>query len=186
MTAADLAPLGNSIGSDDSVAHQREPRGPAANVHAMASETTAAERHPDVADVLKSGAKPRRRTLIEISLLAEHRQPLVRHQGHGQSYGSRCQLGGGLAPPTVKLVVDFQRVALALDEQANGRWVGAGVVGIERVLKKWRAGCLNPKCHSQHSGGDRCVHWCGDMVDVAARSIFIAVHRQLVVDWEIE
>ena len=97
----------------------------------MTSETTAAERHPDVADVLKCSVKPRRRTLIEISLLAEHRHPLVRHQGHGQRCGSCCQLGGGLAPPTVKLVVDFQRVALALDEQANGRWVGAGVVGID-------------------------------------------------------
>jgi hypothetical protein len=37
---------------DVSVARQREPRGPAADVHPMTSETTPTERHPDVADVL--------------------------------------------------------------------------------------------------------------------------------------
>jgi hypothetical protein len=36
---------------DVSVARQREPRGPAADVHPMTSETTPTERHPDVADV---------------------------------------------------------------------------------------------------------------------------------------
>jgi hypothetical protein len=39
-------------------------------------ETTASERYPDVADILKHGTKSRRRNLIEIAGLTEHRQQL--------------------------------------------------------------------------------------------------------------
>jgi hypothetical protein len=47
-------------------------RDPTADVHAMASETTPIERHPDVADVLKSVVKRRRRNWIEVASFSEH------------------------------------------------------------------------------------------------------------------
>jgi len=84
-------------------------------------------------------------------------------------------------------VVGFQRVALSLDEQPNGRRVDAGIVGIERVLKNWRACGFNPKCHDQRGGGNRCINWSGDIVDVAARSILAAFGgRLLIVNWKIK
>ena len=35
---------------DEALAHDREARGPAADVHAVTRETTASERHPDLAE----------------------------------------------------------------------------------------------------------------------------------------
>jgi len=57
---------------NEPVARQRETRGPSADVHAMAGETPPTERHPDVADVLKSVVKRRRSNLIDVASFSEH------------------------------------------------------------------------------------------------------------------
>lgn len=61
-----------SYALNEPVAHQRETRGPAADVHAMAGETPPTESHPDVADVLKSVVERRQSNLIEVASFSEH------------------------------------------------------------------------------------------------------------------
>jgi len=70
---------------DEAIAHQREARGPAADVHAVTRETTASERHPDVAESLLAetairGSSQRFIGRLTLVFLLCRRQAGCRHQ----------------------------------------------------------------------------------------------------------